>query len=242
MTKDTILTILILLLAGFVKGMIGLGLPAVGVGLLGLLMAPSQAAAILVVPSTVTNVWQLIAGPNLRGLLRRLWPMLLFILVGGWLGAGTLAGGGTGRARFWLGVVLAIYALLGLLAARPRIAPRWERPIGAIVGLATGLATAATGVYMVPAVPYLNGIGLDREDLVQALGLSFTVSTLGLAVDLANSGAFDRHVLVQSLWALVPALAGMLIGQHVRTRISAALFRRCFFAGMLVLGIELARH
>ena len=37
------------LLAGFVKGVIGMGLPTVSIGLLGLLMTPIQAAAILVV-------------------------------------------------------------------------------------------------------------------------------------------------------------------------------------------------
>ena len=34
-------------------------------GLLGLVMPPVQAAALLVVPSLVTNVWQLVAGPGL---------------------------------------------------------------------------------------------------------------------------------------------------------------------------------
>lgn len=44
------------LLAGFVKGVVGLGLPTVSVGLLGLAMPPMQAAALLIVPSMVTNV------------------------------------------------------------------------------------------------------------------------------------------------------------------------------------------
>ncbi|MDR6287867.1 putative membrane protein YfcA [Inquilinus ginsengisoli] len=61
------------LLAGFVKGVLGLGLPTVAMGLLGLAMAPAQAAALLVVPSLVTNLWQLFAGPRFGGLLRRLW-------------------------------------------------------------------------------------------------------------------------------------------------------------------------
>ena len=67
------------LIAGFVKGVIGLGLPTVAIGLLGLVMPPAEAAALLVVPSLVTNVWQLAAGPSLMTLLRRLWPMLLGI-------------------------------------------------------------------------------------------------------------------------------------------------------------------
>ena len=59
------------LLAGFVKGVIGLGLPTVSIGLLGLLMTPAQAAAILVVPSLVTNVWQAVVGGGFLALARR---------------------------------------------------------------------------------------------------------------------------------------------------------------------------
>lgn len=80
------------LLAGTVKGVIGLGLPTVAMGLLGLAMLPAQAAALLIIPSTFINVWQLATGGNLRPLLKRLWPMLGMILIG------TLAG------AFWLGM------------------------------------------------------------------------------------------------------------------------------------------
>ncbi|MGZ8197008.1 MAG: sulfite exporter TauE/SafE family protein, partial [Burkholderiales bacterium] len=44
-------------LAGMVKGVIGMGLPIVAMGLLVLFMPPAQAAAVLVVPSLVTNIW-----------------------------------------------------------------------------------------------------------------------------------------------------------------------------------------
>jgi uncharacterized membrane protein YfcA len=79
------------LLAGFVKGVIGLGLPTVSIGLLGLLMTPAQAAAILVVPSLVTNVWQAAVGGGLGALVRRLWPLLVGICVGTVLQRGVLA-------------------------------------------------------------------------------------------------------------------------------------------------------
>ena len=70
------------LIAGFVKGVIGLGLPTVAIGLLGLVMPPAEAAALLVVPSLVTNVWQLAAGSSFMTLLPRLWPMLMGICIG----------------------------------------------------------------------------------------------------------------------------------------------------------------
>ena len=78
----SLLVIATFLLAGMIKGVIGLGLPTIAMGLLGLAMAPSQAAALLIIPATVTNVWQLAFGGHLSKLLQRLWPMLLAICVG----------------------------------------------------------------------------------------------------------------------------------------------------------------
>lgn len=44
----------VFVLAGLVKGVIGLGLPTISMGLLALAMPPLQAAAILVLPSFLT--------------------------------------------------------------------------------------------------------------------------------------------------------------------------------------------
>ncbi len=109
-----------------------------------------------------------------------------------------------------------------------------------MVGAATGLVTAATGVFVIPAVPYLQALGLQRDDLVQALGLSFAVSTLGLVGLLLAVGALTPSVGTASLAALVPAMIGMVLGQWIRFRIEPAAFRTCLFAGLLVLGGHLA--
>ncbi|MDB5362093.1 MAG: hypothetical protein JWO51_3390 [Rhodospirillales bacterium] len=234
-----LLVTLTFLLAGFVKGVIGLGLPTVAVGLLGLIMLPVEAAALLVVPSLVTNLWQLFAGPRFGALARRLWPMLVTICLGTWAGAGLLTGGSAGRATAALGAALVLYALVGLTRLQLRVPSRWERRLQPVIGLATGLVTAATGVFVLPAVPFLQALGLEKEDLIQALGLSFTVSTLALAAGLAHDGAFAVSTLGQSAFAVVPALAGMGIGQWVRLRVRPELFRRCFFIGLLILGADL---
>lgn len=226
-------------LAGFVKGVIGLGLPTIAVGILGVVMAPAQAAALLVVPNLVTNGWQIATGPGLRAIALRLWPMLAGICLGTWAGAGLLRQAKDGSATFWLGVALVLYAAVGLKAAKLRVPAGAERWLGPIIGIATGIATAATGVFVLPAVPYLQALGLDKDELVQALGLSFIVSTLALSVGLIGAGALDLGVAQSSLLALLPALAGMGVGQAIRNRISAATFKLCFFAGLLALGCYL---
>jgi uncharacterized membrane protein YfcA len=229
----------VFVLAGFVKGVVGLGLPTVAIGLLGLWMAPAQAAALLVVPSIVTNAWQLALGGRLGPLLRRLGPMQAGVALATFGGIVLLGAPQAGWATVALGAVLTAYAVLGLLQWRPRAGGGRERWMGPLVGLATGLVTATTGVFMVPAVPYLQALGLERDELVQALGLSFTVSTLSMAAGLAVAGALSPSVAGHSLGLLLPALAGMGIGQAVRRRVSAAVFRRCFLAGVLLLGLHL---
>jgi len=243
MTEPLVIVVaLVFFLAGLVKGVIGLGLPTISMGLLALVMPPAEAAALLIVPSLVTNVWQMVVGPHLRGLLRRLWPMMLAVALGtwgaAWLGFGL--GAAAGPATIGLGVALALYALVGLLAFKLRLPSGGERFWSPAIGAITGAITAATGVFVIPAVPYLQALGLEKDELVQALGLSFTVSTLALAVGLAGGGAFGGAVALHSLLALAPAVLGMMAGQAILRRVSPATFRLCFFAGLLILGLHLA--
>jgi uncharacterized protein len=227
------------ILAGFVKGAIGMGLPTVAMGFLTLWMPPADAAAILILPSFLTNIWQLAAGPQLAVLLRRLWPMLVAgavstVLTGRLLGAVSSA-----ATLAALGAALAVYAISSLAPLRIGVRSRLEPWLGPLIGAATGVVTAMTGVFVVPAVPYLQALRLEPEDLIQALGLSFTVFTVALAGALASDNQFHWPHVGASLLALVGAFAGMMLGQAVRARLRPATFRLWFLIGLLLLGLHL---
>jgi uncharacterized protein len=241
----TIFVAVVFALAGFAKGVIGLGLPTISMGLLAVVMTPMEAAAILVLPSFLTNVWQMAVGPGLHAVVRRLWPMMLGVCLGTWAAAGLMAGPHARYGTALLGTALLLYALAGL-CARTGAAPlgfsirrAWEPWLGPVIGGITGIITAATGVFVIPAVPYLEAIGLEKENLVQALGLSFTVSTVALAINLAFAGALGISVAGASMVALASAAAGMWAGQALRLRLRPEQFRRWFFAGLLLLGLYL---
>src|SRR6266516_6349901 len=102
-----------LLLAGFIKGVIGLGLPTVAIGLLAATMQPSRAVAIVIVPAIVTNIWQTFAGPYLRDIIRRLWPLMSGTVIGIWLNAGLLTGPYAPYGTVILGGLLVVYAIIG---------------------------------------------------------------------------------------------------------------------------------
>lgn len=225
--------------AGIVKGVTGMGLPTVAMGILGALISPLAAANLLIIPSSATNVWQLLAGPSFGLLIRRLWPMILAIVAGTLLGSTLLAEGGAKLTTTALGVALVLYSGYTLLARQLSISRKAERWLSPLMGAVTGLITGATGVFVIPAVPYLQALRLERDDLVQALGLSFTVSTVALAAGLATRGVFQAENLALSALAVVPALGGMWFGQVLRGKISPSLFRRIFLLGLLLLGLEM---
>lgn len=226
----------VFLLAGVVKGVIGLGLPTIAMGLLTLVMPAASAAGLLIVPSLVTNIWQLACGPAFLSLIKRFWTLFAGIIIGTfWNGLPALTSSSSWTSAA-LGGILVVYGLWGIVATTLPQPSRHEVWLSPLVGYITGAITAATGVFVIPAVPYLQCLRLNKNDLVQALGLAFTVSTLGLALQLVQGMGLQGINLWQSMLALIPALLGMMIGQRLRHAISEAVFRRCFFIGLIALG------
>lgn len=224
-------------LAGLVKGISGMGLPTVAIALLGVVMTPATAAALLVIPSLVTNVAQC-AGRFLRRIVGRLWPMWLGIVLGAlYTPFPTLSTGGA-PARIGLGLVLLIYSAYGL--ARPalvlRLQPRAELLAGFVVGCATGCMAAATGVFFFPMVVFLQMLDMEKDEMVQALGISFVISTLSLAASLGWRTSWNAAWSVAGVLALVFSFAGMALGAKLRGRIPATTFRKLLFVVFGFLG------
>lgn len=231
-------------LAGMVKGVLGLGLPTVAVGLLSVMLSPAEAVALMLVPALLTNIWQALLGGHLLHILRRLWPALLGILAGTWiasrLGLGLLTPEAASGARVALGVTLLIYAGIGLAKVPLRVNERAEPWLGSAIGLATGMVSAVTGIYMIPAVPYYQAIGFADDEFIQAQGVSYTVSTIALAGLLLGGNVLGTTNVSASVIAVVPAVLGMLLGQAIRNAVRPEIFRLCFYAGVLMLGAHLA--
>jgi uncharacterized membrane protein YfcA len=238
MDTSNLFIALVFVLAGLVKGVTGMGLPTVAVALLTLRMPPLEAAALLIVPSSITNVWQLMAGPALYPLWCRLRMLLVAVCIGtagaGWaLSSSAVVVAWSGTV---LGLALLGYGVLGLSGWKPRVPPHAERWAGPLAGAVTGAMAGVTGVFVMPVAPYLQALDMEKDDLIQAMGLAFTVSTLALAAMLACRGEWHASAAGSSFLALLPAGGGMWLGQWLRDRMQPALFRRCFFISLLALG------
>lgn len=236
--------VMVFIFAGMIKGMIGLGLPAVSMGLLTIAMSPFQAASLLIVPSMITNIWQLFAEGRVWTFVRRFWSLLFGIVIGSvWSFLPTLSQSHGKTSEILLGSMLVLYGLYGLCVKKlPHLAAH-ERWLSPLVGYIGGAVTVATGVVIIPVVPYLQSLHLNRDELVQALGLTFTVSTICLAVFLHHSPmqgiTLDYRL---SAVALVAALVGMWLGKKIRYQLNEQRFRRLFFMGLVALGGYMLSH
>ena len=223
-------------LAGFVKGMVGLGLPTVSLGLLSIIVDLPTAMALLVMPSLATNVWQALAGGQIGALWRRLWRFLLMAVVMVHLGAQLSTLVETQFLHRCLGALLLLYAISGLMTKPPQLSPRLEMILGPVCGAINGLLTGLTGMLFVPGVMFLQSIGLPRDALVQAMGMLFAASTASLGLALYRHDLMPLSLGILSAAALLPALIGMQIGLGLRQRLSQDFFRQLFLIALGGLG------
>ncbi|MEK9671453.1 MAG: sulfite exporter TauE/SafE family protein [Rhodospirillaceae bacterium] len=224
------------LLAGIVKGVIGLGLPTVCLGLMTAVFDLPTAMACLLVPSFATNLWQGVAGGNGVAILKRLWPFLVMATVTVWIGALAMTRLDPKILSTLLGCLIVFHAGLGLTGFRLSISPGREVWTGPLFGAANGILTGMTGSFVVPGVMFLQAIGLNKDILVQAMGMLFTVSTIALALALHNNQLLTNELGAASALGLIPAILGMVLGQKVRGRLSEERFRQVFFISLLALG------
>ena len=224
------------LVAGVVKGAVGLGLPSVGLALLTIVLDLPTAMALLLVPTFGTNVWQASVGDHGRVILRRLWPFLFMATVTVWVGASALTRVDVAWLSALLGVLLVSYATVNLRGIRLTVPARHESWVGPLAGAVNGVLTGMTGSSIFPGVMFMQALGLSRDALVQAMGMLFLFSTLALALVLQQSNLLTVELGTLSFLALVPASIGLTVGKRIRQRLSKDLFHKVFLVALLTLG------
>lgn len=224
------------LIAGVTKGVIGLGVPTISLGVLSATLGLQEAMSLMLIPALVTNLQQALSGGQLCAIVRRLWPFLMMTVPAIVLGVLVLRLGHVAALTALLGVVLVLYAANGLLGYGLTVHASQERWLSPFVGFVNGLLTGMTGSFTVPAVLYLQALGLARDVLIQAMGVVFVFSTLVLAA------ALQGHELLMASWGLLsmaatlPAVLGVVVGRRLRQRLSEQKFRLVFFYALLGLG------
>ena len=231
-----LITGLVFLLAGTVKGVVGFGLPLVSITLLTPFYGLVDAIAIMLLPAVATNFWQAVSGGRLVVLWQRLWPLYVSGAMSTVVAGSVLVQVDAYWPTVLLGGVILAYSLVGLAAWQPSKPGARETWLSPVTGVVTGLITGLTGVLVFPLAVYFQSLDLDRRGLFQAMGIYLLLANVALASAFGWQGAFPDGITRLAVIGIAAGLAGMVVGQRIQTLLSAEHFKRVFFVSLAVVG------
>lgn len=230
-----------LFVAGGVKGIIGLGLPLTAISIMGAVTDLRTAIAFIAIPVVATNLYQAFEGGRAVEMLRKYWLINICSVIGTVIGAQILFMVDPDILITLLGVVVIIYVAINATRFRIQISDRavpWAAPP---LGILSGLLTGTTGSVGIPIALYLQARDVDKESFLRAIALTFLISASMLVLALVEKGAISQTNAIISAASLVPAFAGMMIGQRLRGYLSEDRFRQFVYVFLLIAAVNLIR-
>ena len=228
--------------AGFVKGVIGMGLPLTSIALMALVFELRQAVILVLVPVIVLNIYQALAGLSAWATIRRFMLFNIFACIGIFIGTRLLFELDQRILYIVLGTAMSLYVSINLFRVEIVIPPKWEKPLAPPLGFAAGVLCGATGSLAAFLVPYLQGLKITKDEFIQAVGFTFFITAAVWAVALFERGAVTWTLGTASAFALIPATIGMIGGTRLRARLAPERFRLIVFLFLLLLGLNYIRR
>ncbi|MEL7131116.1 MAG: sulfite exporter TauE/SafE family protein [Pseudomonadota bacterium] len=229
----------VLLLAGTVKGFIGLGMPTVALALLTLLIDARAAVTLIVIPMLLSNVWQFWRGPDMAGCVKQHWRYALILTL---IVAATVWLSQSAPDRFLravLGAFVLAFCFFSWRDMVPPIPAHRVRLFEGISAIVAGLVGGLTAAWAPPLAMYLTGLRLDRDAFVQALGFLIASGSVSVFVMFIAVGHSSGPDLVMSALLLIPTLVGFAVGERLRLWSDPDHFKKYFLGAFSVLGANL---
>ena len=234
--------VLAFLLAGTIKGTVGIGLPTASVGILSQIVSPHEAIALVCLPMVVANAWQVWRMGDVMGALRR-YALFGAVLVAVLWFTTSLTAAVSERALVGgIGAVVVLFSLFNLFFVPIAIPPRRDRAAQAGFGALAGVLGGLTGIWAAPLVAYLLGRGVDKDEFVRATGLLIFLGALPLAAGFWWEGLLTPPLALLSAAMILPTLAGFALGEALRARLPAERFRKVVLLVFLGMGLNLLRR
>lgn len=227
------------LFAATAKGVTGLGFSTTCLPFLVATVGLKATLPLLIIPSISSNLMVMVGAGQFVPTVRRFWPMLLATVPGMILGLGLLASVDGALAGAVLGVVLIAYCAFALAKPDMRLRAGLERPLAPVSGFLTGTINGLTGSQVMPALPFMMALNLERNIFVQAINCSFTMSSLIMAAGLVGLGLMTLDAVIISTIGIVFAAAGIRMGERVRHRLSPEHFRIGVLGMLMLMGLAL---
>lgn len=224
---------------GFVKGVIGLGMPFVAIPVISFVTDVPTAVGLVAFPSILPNVvqlWMYRAHASRPG-------------TAAMMSVGTILGTGVGVSLLvqidkdivaqLLGGLLLAYLLLRVIRIDLVLSPQRGAQIAFPTGVLSGVLGGMTGLSAPVTLTYFMALKLPKYEFIFAVSVFFIAIGSAQAFFYVQSGFLSHTLFVMSALALIPILIGMRIGTWLTQYISQPVFERLILALMAGLGVKL---
>ncbi len=226
-------------IAALVKGVTGLGYSSTCLPILTLAFGLKEALPLVLIPSVASNLVVMVSTGGFLASAQRFWPMLLSAALSVFAGLWALTRMSGESAAAVLGVVLLMYVAFALANARFRLTEARTRRLEPAIGAATGFVNGLTGSQVMPLIPYLLSLELDRERFIQSSNQCFTLSSIAMFVGLGVAGLMTAQVVAVSAGGLVLVAVGVRIGRRLGRYLAPQAFRTAVLLVLAALGLGL---
>ena len=225
--------------ASGIKGLTGIGFSTSCLPIMALRLDLKIAIPLVIVPSIVSNLVVMLQAGRFREAISRFWPLYLASIPGLVAGLTILVAIDADIAKAILGLVLISYALWALRNKTFSLSTEWERLLKMPVGLCTGFVNGLTGSQVMPVLPYLLSLNLNKNAFVQSINISFTLSSLVMLVGMSRLGHLSLNTFLTALGGLIPVLLTVYLAGRLQGRLTGAFHRTLVLTFLLVMGLIL---
>jgi len=215
-----IAAVAIYILAGLVKGTIGIGLPTAGISLTAQITDARTAIALVIIPMLLTNVWQVWRSRTNIDRAIQYWPLAITMAVGIVAFSVVAPKISIGLVTLMLGVTVLVFSIVSLAREIPALPSKFETPAQLI---------------------YMSAARVDKTTFVAVVGVLLMLGSLTLAISYSSVGLITRGQAIASAMLVIPSIIGFSIGERIRERLDEALFKRLVLWFFLLMGLNLIR-
>ncbi len=224
-TWEWVLVVIVVGIAAFAHGALGLGFPLLATPLLAVHMDVRNVMLVLLLPTIAINGVSVYKGRRWRTSIGTYWPLAVYAVAGSWLGTRLLVQTDPNQFKPLLAVMIWIYLLVQRHGLRIRWINRHPGAAMAVFGLTAGLFAGTVNVTAVPLIIFFLETKASARIMVQVFNFCFLCAKLTQGTVFAKAGLIDAPVVASTLPWVGVALLGLTAGMLLRSRIDARTYR-----------------
>jgi hypothetical protein len=233
------LSLLAVLLAAYIKGVIGFGFPTVSTPILALFLEPRAAIVVLILPNLVMDGIQMIRKPGLVDTLRRHAILLLFGIGGTFLGTQFLVWVSSQKLLLILGTFVLVFVAVNVGQLSFRLPPSLEPYLSPPIGLFAGVLGGVTNVPGLPLVLYFYALGMSKDEFIRSIAFSFLVYKCAQFGSVIYFGLLTWQLFGLSVLLTAGGLGAFWFGLRTQDRVDQVTFNRFVLGFLGVIGVWL---